>query len=166
MPLYFGMLTGGLAQKPTTGNAAFDTELSQLLSFSVPLMSVSELEKKLEKVNLFDVREEVEYNISHIPGAIHVGFEKFDPAVFKEIKKDESVVLYCSVGYRSEKIGERLKKMGFTNVFNLYGSIFEWANKGLSLENSNGKSTLEIHTYNKEWSKWVDNPAIEKIWQE
>ncbi len=164
MPLCLGMLTGGLAQNPTTGNAAFDAELGQLLSFTVPLMGVSELEKKLDEVHLFDVREKAEYKVSHITGAVRVGFEKLDISIFDKINKDEPVVLYCSVGYRSEKIGERLKEMGFTNVSNLYGSIFEWANKGLPLENSTGKRTSEIHTYNKEWSKWVDNPAIKKVW--
>jgi len=33
--------------------------------------------------------------------------------------------VYCSLGIRSEVIAKKLKKAGYTNVFNLYGGIFE-----------------------------------------
>jgi len=164
MVLFFGMLSSSSAQQPTTGNKNFDAELNTLLSFTVPLISVEELRQHLGDYKIFDAREKAEYDISHIPGAVNIGYDNFDPADFDEIKKDEPVVLYCSVGYRSEKIGERLEEMGFTHVTNLYGSIFDWANKGLPLVNKSGKRTLKIHTYNEEWSKWVSNPKLEKIW--
>ena len=166
MVLILGMLGHGYAQNISTGNPAFDDELDQLLSRSVKLTSVLILESKMKNTNvrIFDARENVEYEISHIPGALNIGYENFDPSILYEVKKDETIVLYCSVGYRSEKIGEQLQDLGYTNVFNLYGSIFEWANKGLPLENSNGKKVSTVHTYNQDWSKWVDNPNIEKVW--
>ena len=164
MVLFFGMLSSSCAQKLSTGNAAFDAELDGLLSYSIPLMSVEKLNGQLDKVKIFDVRELNEYLISHLPNAIHVGFDHFDKTIFDKVKKDESIVLYCSVGYRSEKIGEKLQKMGFTNVFNLYGSIFEWVNKGYPVENFTNKNTKEVHTYNEQWSQWVTNPTIKKVW--
>jgi rhodanese-related sulfurtransferase len=152
------------AQTHRTTNPAFDAELARLLTFSVPLMSVEDLQKQQDKVALFDAREKVEYDVSHIPGAAYLGYENFDPARLGNLPKDNIIVLYCSVGYRSEKIGEKLKAMGYRKVFNLYGSIFEWANKGYALESSYGKTVKTLHTYNEEWSKWVTNPKLEKKW--
>lgn len=40
------------------------------------------------------------------------------------------VVLYCFIGYCSEKVVEQFWEWGFIKVYNLYGSIFEWVNQG------------------------------------
>lgn len=156
-------LSTSWGQSPTTGNAAFDAELERLLSESVPFISVDELRKNQEEVTILDAREKSEFAVSHLPGAQHIGYDNFDPASVENLPKNGPIVLYCSVGYRSEKIGEKLQQLGFTNVKNLYGSIFAWANKGYPLENTEGK-TKQVHTYNEEWSQWVKNPEVEKIW--
>jgi predicted sulfurtransferase len=59
------------------------------------------------------------------------------------------------VGYRSEKVGEKLQELGFQNVKNLYGGIFQWKNEGFEVENSLSMPTDSVHTYNKRWSKWL-----------
>lgn len=164
MFLLFTMLPTGQAQKPTTGNVAFDAELNKLLNYSVPVISVDELNRELNNYKIFDARELNEYLVSHLPGAVHIGFNDFKKEIFEKINKDEKIVLYCSVGYRSEKIGEKLQKMGFKNVFNLYGSIFEWANKNYPVENFTEKNIKEIHAYNEKWSQWVTNPEVKKVW--
>ncbi len=164
MIFFFGMLAGGQAQQPTTGNTAFDAELDRLLGYTIPLISAGDLHAKLDQVQVFDARELDEYVVSHLPGAIHVGFKEFEKSAFSKLKKDEPIILYCSVGYRSEKIGEKLQKMGFTQVFNLYGSIFEWVNKGYPVENFTNKNVKEVHTFNEKWSQWITNPEIKKVW--
>ena len=73
----------------------------------------------------------------------------------EDLDKDKPVILYCSVGYRSEKIGERLQEMGFTEVYNLYGGIFDWKNKDNPVVNTHQNPTDSVHTYNKNWSKWL-----------
>ena len=72
-----------------------------------------------------------------------------------KIDKDQEVIVYCSVGYRSERLGERLQKMGFENVKNLYGGIFDWKNQGNNIVNENNLETDSVHTYNKAWSQWL-----------
>jgi len=84
--------------------------------------------------------------------------------VVSDIDKETTLVVYCSIGYRSDKIGGQLKKAGFNRVFNLYGSIFEWVNRGYTVVDKAGHPTNRLHTYNKHWSRWVDNPKIEKIY--
>lgn len=63
--------------------------------------------------------------------------------------------MYCSLGIRSEHIAEKLKKRGYTSVYNLYGGIFEWKNKDYKVYDSNEKETDNIHAYSKAWSKWL-----------
>lgn len=151
---------------PAIENKAFNNRLQELLSFSVPLMGVKELaEANREKYVILDARELEEYEISHIPGAKYFGYDNPNWEELNTIDKDQPIVLYCSVGYRSEKIGEKFKAQGYTEVYNLYGSIFEWANSGQPLETAEGKETKQVHTYNKRWSKWVQkNKDLEKIW--
>ncbi len=150
--------------KPSTLNPAFDQKLQTLLSFSVPLISVHELQLRQPSVVLLDVREREEFDVSHLPGATYLGYKNLNEQTIQQLPKDTTIVLYCSVGYRSEKIGELLQKRGYQNVYNLYGSIFEWANNGYPLVNAAGQSTKEVHTYNRKWSKWVDDVKAKKRW--
>ena len=84
-----------------------------------------------------------------------VGYDHFQEYKLKDIPKDQPIVVYCSVGYRSERIGEKLQEMGFTQVYNLYGGIFDWKNRGMEVENMEGEPTEKVHTYNKKWGQWL-----------
>jgi rhodanese-related sulfurtransferase len=156
------------SQKPeVTGrclNPKFEKTVIKYLSFSVPSLTVSELKDSKEKFILMDAREKDEYKVSHIPGAIHVGYDKFDLNNYMELDKDKPIVVYCSIGYRSEKVADQLSKAGFKNVYNLFGSIFEWTNQGNQLEDEKGATADKVHTYNKSWSKWMDNPRMIKVY--
>lgn len=137
------------------------TSLNDLLkqhnNESIPYITTEELSTIQENVILLDARELHEYEVSHIKKAIHVGYDNFKiKAVTKEnIPKDTTIVVYCSLGIRSEDISEKLKKKGYKNVLNLYGGIFEWKNSDQPLINAKGESTEEVHTFSKEWSKWL-----------
>ena len=161
-------LTACYAQQTTNRtahceNPAFDKKVENLIRFSVPTISVEEL-AQMENVVIADTREKEEFMVSHIPDAQFVGYKKFDVEQLGDTPKDAPIVLYCSVGYRSEKIGEKLQKMGYTNVYNLYGSIFEWVNQGHPVVNPKGEETDRVHTYNKKWSQWLDEGKAEKTW--
>jgi len=113
---------------------------------------------------LLDARELEEYVVSRIPGAIHFGYDNPKWSLLESVAKDKEIIVYCSIGYRSEKIGEKLIKRGYTNVRNLYGSIFEWANRGYTLEGPRQRTTNKVHTYNKKWSTWVLNDSVQKVY--
>jgi rhodanese-related sulfurtransferase len=123
---------------------------------TVPYITIEELKSNLEYV-LLDARETKEFNVSHIENAINVGFNKFDGKKIAAIVPDKNttIVVYCSIGVRSEIIGEKLKKLGYKNVLNLYGGIFEWKNQACKTVNSKNIQTDSIHTFNKEWSKYL-----------
>ncbi len=152
------------ATRPHCQQPAFDAAVASLINFSVPLIGVKELQRIQSDVVLFDAREKEEYEVSHIAGAKYLGYKKFDPTTLANVDKDQKIVLYCSVGYRSEKIGERLLALGYTNVYNLYGSIFEWINQGNPVVDEQGKVIQKVHTYNKKWSQWVEEGKVKKVW--
>ena len=44
--------------------------------------------------------------------------------ILKEIpKKNQLIVLYCQYGGRSRNAMQIMKKMGYTNLYNLYGGL-------------------------------------------
>jgi rhodanese-related sulfurtransferase len=125
---------------------------------SVPYISVETLQNEKEEVIILDSREEKEYKTSHLKNAIFVGYDFFNLDSVQKIlpKKDSKIVVYCSLGIRSEDIAEKLKNVGYTNVYNLYGGIFEWKNNNLEVLNAQEKPTDSIHTFSKTWSKWLE----------
>lgn len=131
--------------------------LNQQNSESVPYISVDSLSKIKDDVILLDSREEREFKTSHLKDAICVGYDSFNlkNTKVKLPDKDAKIVVYCSLGIRSEDIAEKLKKAGYKNVLNLYGGIFEWKNSDLEVVDEHQKPTDTIHTFSKEWSKWL-----------
>ena len=150
----FVLCARGKANAQHVQEPAYQEKLQHLLSDKTPVIDVPQLAKE-HKVMLLDARPAVEYDVSHIAHARRVGYSDFNLSRVKDLPKDTAIVVYCSVGYRSGKITEKLLKAGFINVRNLYGGIFEWVNTGHPVVDDSGKRTDKIHTYNKNWSRWV-----------
>ena len=104
-----------------------------------------------------DAREPIEYEVSHLQNATCVGFDYFDISKFEETHQDKSqeIVVYCSLGIRSEVVAKQLIDAGYTNVKNLYGGIFEWKNANQAVYNLKEVETDSVHAFSKEWSKWL-----------
>ena len=139
-------------------NGAYNLMLNVILKEDVPTISVKEavsLHSNNKNVVFIDTREKEEYNVSHIKNALWVGYKNFSIDRLNGIDKDTKIVAYCSVGARSEKVTRKLNKAGFSDVNNLYGSIFEWVNQGNSVVNNSGEETLKVHAYNKKWGIWL-----------
>ncbi len=141
-----------------TINPKFEQKIESLISKKVPTISCDRLKQKLTtpKLYILDAREQEEFEVSHLKDAIWVGYNRVEEEALAKVPKDAIVVVYCSIGYRSGKIGERLQKQGYTKVYNLYGGIFEWSNKGYPMVDSSDKATPQVHAYNKNWGQWVE----------
>jgi rhodanese-related sulfurtransferase len=146
-------------------DSRFEKTVNHYLYFTVPVISVEKLRENRDQFILLDTRDREEHLVSTIPGAVF-----WDGEITEEsdlpggISRDQPIVVFCSIGYRSEKAGEKLMEAGFTNVRNLYGSIFEWANRNYTLVDALDKPTRDLHVYNQLWSRWVTNERIRKIW--
>ncbi len=157
--IYVVFLWSGLlfAQKQVS-NAAFGEMLANLLQHSVHEVLPNEIEDTTS-VLFLDAREKKEFKVSHIKNATWVGYSTFKLKRVKNIAKDTPIVVYCTVGYRSEKVAEQLKEAGFSNVSNLYGGIFEWMHqhKKIHCKNQDIEETENVHTFDEEWSQWLQN---------
>lgn len=147
--LFIFFISRGFAQSPIDG------ALKKFNSESVPYIGAEEVYKGKNMV-LLDAREIKEYRTSHLQHAIWTGFETFEPiSVLSKIEdKNTAIVVYCSIGVRSEDIGEKVMALGYTNVKNLYGGIFEWKNKGYPVFDAKGE-TNKVHVYSKQWEKYL-----------
>lgn len=144
------------AQEATVGSKSYDLMLQTLLDHSVPEITVEEAIDIRENAVFLDARERNEFEISHIENSTYVGYDNFDLARLEGIPKDQPIVVYCSVGYRSEKVSEQLLAAGYQDVANLYGGIFEWKNQQQPVVNMKGKDTERVHAYNRTWGVWLN----------
>ena len=95
---------------------------------------------------IVDVRTPEEYQVSMIPGAVtKVQFEKN-----KQQYRDCTIVVYCTIGYRSGQYAKKLMSDGF-NAKNFKGSILAWCHAGLPLVTMQGEPTYQVHTYSSEY---------------
>lgn len=136
----------------------FDKKLKSLYKNTVPVIRVEELMTEIKGdggLILLDTRGPKEFQVSHLPNALFLDYDNFNSKKVEQLDRNKTIIVYCSVGYRSERIGEKLLKMGFKDVKNLYGGIFDWVNKGNTVVNQSGLVTDSVHTYNRDWSKWL-----------
>ena len=113
----------------------------------------SEIIKDNDNVLILDCRRPDEHEISKIPGAKNVHFRCSDEELketLKEVDDKTQIISYCSLGYRSAIITDRIREQiqndssiqaTSDKVYNLEGSIFKWANENRPLIDSNDQST-------------------------
>lgn len=130
--------------------------LKKYNSETIPYIQVDSLQK-LSNVIILDAREKREFSVSHLPNSVFVGYQNFDLKKVKKMLPDKnaSIVVYCTLGVRSEDIAEKLKKAGYTKVLNLFGGIFEWKNKGYRVLDTKNNETENVHVCNTYWSQWL-----------
>ncbi|GAB4366315.1 MAG: rhodanese-like domain-containing protein [Elainellaceae cyanobacterium] len=104
---------------------------------------------------VIDARKPEEYRVSHLPNAQQASLVQ---PPWQDISPDTPIVVYCSVGYRSARLAQRLQAMGHSQVFNLEGSIFEWVNEGRSVY-QNGQTVEQVHPYNATWGQLLKSRA-------
>lgn len=98
-----------------------------------------------------DVRELAEYQVSHLPKARWVGSRDFRLETLSDIPKDAPIVVYCSVGIRSQRAGQEMLAAGYTQVWNLNGGIFKWLADGHVVVDMQAQSTQNVHPYDALW---------------
>ena len=119
-----------------------------------------------DDIVLLDVREDGEFAVSHLDGAVRV-----DPGIwrstflsrYREALKGKTVVFYCSVGVRSSALAESVKAdllaAGTKEVVNLEGGIFGWHNQSRPLVDKSGPTTF-VHPYNAYWGRLLTRPEL------
>ena len=134
----------------------FHKMIDTTISKTIKTITVDSLKKNYYRFQILDAREPSEYEVSHLKQAKLVGYNKFNLNKTKKIlDKNTPIVVYCSIGYRSEKIAEKLAAKGF-EVYNLYGGIFEWKNLDNTVIDKKGNPTEKVHCFDENWGVWLE----------
>ena len=147
----------------TQVNAMIRDNFPQVPQLNAPALHAWLTNAHQPKPLLLDVRARIEYEVSHLHHARWINADESVSKAMAGVPHDQPIVAYCSVGYRSSAYCARLMKDGFTNVHDLKGSIFQWANAGLPVYR-NGKIVHHVHPYNHRWgqllkrSLWAFHP--------
>ena len=100
--------------------------------------------QKARGVVFADMRAKVEWDQSHIPGAICVPQGEFDAYYSKsekKFKKARIIVVYChGVGCHLSDLGcQHFHDKGYKNVVNFYGGWPDWSGAKLPIQDGQGK---------------------------
>ena len=100
----------------------------------------------LEKFNnsssalLIDVREPFEYKKSRISGAINLPSSGKIDLASDTMNRAKPCFLYCTSGFRSDRVAGRLAAKGFVQIYSLQGGISKWKKEGLPVSRKKVKN--------------------------
>ena len=119
------------------------------------LISAHDFDKmiKLDKSSIIiDVRTPEEFNKGHLRNSLNVNWfdDNFDDNI-DIFSKDLSVFVYCLSGGRSAKANEKIRSLGFKNVYELDGGILEWRKNKFpeASLNNNYDNSLSVDDFNQ-----------------
>ncbi len=88
-----------------------------------------------ESFILIDIREDHEWALGYIPGAIHLGKGIIERDIEKTIPdRNADIVLYCGGGYRTALAADALQQMGYSNVASMDGGWRRWNELGFPIQ--------------------------------
>ena len=100
----------------------------------VTAAGVREMRASGEKAVYLDVRESNEWNLGHLPGAMHIPRGSLETKIEGVVPRDRKVVIYCASGNRSALAADTLQQMGYGDVASLAGGFTAWAQSGGEVE--------------------------------
>ncbi|NVK84597.1 MAG: rhodanese-like domain-containing protein [Cytophagia bacterium] len=95
---------------------------------------------------LIDARAPEEFEVSHLKGSM-----LFEDGVLERLDKTQPIVIYCTIGVRSNRVAKQISDQGF-DVYDMKDGILGWANGDLPIIDSEGQPTDRVHTYNKSFA--------------
>lgn len=91
------------------------------------VLSADEVKNLLEKgemIHLVDVREDFEVETGKIPQAVHIPMNTI-PENLDRFDKEQTYIIVCRSGARSEKVGYFLLEQGIQAI-NMEGGMLAW----------------------------------------
>jgi rhodanese-related sulfurtransferase len=87
-----------------------------------------------KRVVYLDVREQREWNLFRVPGAVHIPLASVREQAARAIESDQCVVVYCARGGRAALAADALRELGYTDVVSVAGGVLGWVFAGGELE--------------------------------
>lgn len=92
------------------------------------------MQERNADVIYLDVREPNEWNLGHLPGAMHIPRGTLETKVEAVVPRNRKVVIYCASGNRSALAADTMQQMGYTDVVSMSGGFTGWAQSGGDVE--------------------------------
>ena len=90
---------------------------------------------------IIDIREEREYRLGHIEGAVHINRNLLEGKILQIAPElTTSIVIYCAVGTTCTSAADALRRLGYHNIFSLQGGLQNWLEAGGLVECAGGQS--------------------------
>lgn len=105
---------------------------------------------------IVDARTPVEFQVSHLADAVLMDARRPSLRPLRGLAMNTPIVVYGSAGYRGARLAHWLGEQGYTNVSNLTGGIFRWADEGRPVVRG-GRPTLEVHPYDQRWGLLLES---------
>jgi rhodanese-related sulfurtransferase len=70
-------------------------------------------------VKVVDVRTKAEFDAGHVPGAVNIPYDELERRAGEVGPPSQPLLLYCRSGRRSAIAGETLRRLGFTELYDL-----------------------------------------------
>ncbi len=96
----------------------------------VAQVTVQDLHRELQHVQLIDVRQPGETAQMYIEGALMKPLPKLT-TLLEGLDREQPIAVHCKSGYRSSIASSLLVRAGFTHVMNMIGGIDAWKACGL-----------------------------------
>jgi hydroxyacylglutathione hydrolase len=96
----------------------------------VPQITVQDLHREMEHLQVIDVRQPGEWEQGHIAGALLKPLPKLT-AMLDGLDRGRPVAVHCKSGYRSSIATSLLQREGFPEVMNVIGGFDAWKTCGL-----------------------------------
>ena len=95
---------------------------------------VQRMQERGENIVYLDVREPQEWNLGHLPRAIHIPRGLLESSIEARVPREQKVVIYCASGNRSAFAADTLQQMGYEDVASMSGGFRGWAESGGEVE--------------------------------
>jgi rhodanese-related sulfurtransferase len=112
-------------------------ELSKLLGGASASLGTLEATRLMNQPStlVLDIRDDKDFATGHLPRARHIPLKELESRAAEIQKfKEKPVLVTCRNGNRSGSAARVLKKLGFTNVFQLKGGLAAWEQASLPVE--------------------------------
>jgi len=116
-------------------------------------LTADEFEKEIttkENIQILDVRTPGEFFSGHIKNALQADWN--DKKEFERriafVDKAKPVYVYCLAGGRSAAAAEKLRKMGYSNVYELAGGTNAWRAADKPLEGNSNEKQMSLEEFN------------------
>lgn len=112
---------------------------------------------KRGSVVFVDVRTPEEQRVSMIPGAVT------DAHFVENVEKykDDIIIGYCTISYRSGKLARKLREERGITMYNLRGGLLAWTHDGGKVVDQKGE-TKRIHVYGRKWN--LSPTGFQAVW--